>query len=293
MLSVPPYEIVSVVNGTIRLDGGAMFGVVPKVLWEPLVDVDEQNRILLATRTLIAIDRAAGRVILVDTGCGTKWSAEKAARFGISTRATAIPDALASLGCRHEDVTDVVITHLHFDHAGGMTDWRDETGGETTPRYSGAAHWVHRKHWEHAQQPSSKDRASFLRKDFETLEAARLLHFVDSESLGWLEGPFPGLNWLVSTGHTPYQIHPLFGTGDDRLLFAGDLVPTSHHLRPTWVMAYDVLPLSTISEKEAIYGSCVDEGVLLAFPHDPAIGGARVTGSASRVELAEALPLDG
>ncbi len=293
MFSVHPYEIISVVNGTIRLDGGAMFGVVPKVLWEPLVDVDEQNRILLATRTLIAVNRAAGRVILVDTGCGAKWSAEKAARFGITTHASAIPDALASLGCRHEDVTDVVITHLHFDHAGGMTDWRDEPGGETVPRYPGAVHWVHRKHWEHAQRPASKDRASFLREDFETLEAARLLRFVDSEASVWLDGSFPGLSWYVSSGHTPYQIHPVFGTGDHRLLFVGDITPTAHHVRPTWVMAYDVEPLVTIAEKEAIYDRCLSGGVALAFPHDPAIGGARLRGAVPRVELAEALPLDG
>ncbi len=292
MLKIPPYGIVSVVNGTVRLDGGAMFGVVPKVLWEPLVDVDDHNRILLATRTLIAVDRVAGRVILVDTGCGTKWSKDKADRFGITTYPSAVPDALAKLGCRVEDVTDVVITHLHFDHAGGLTDWV-EPGGEIVPKYPSAAHWVHRRHWEHAQRPASKDRPSFLREDFESLERARLLHFVDSEASVWVDGPFPGMSWYVSTGHTPFQIHPLFGAGDERLLFAGDLVPTSHHLRTTWVMAYDVMPLATIAEKEAIYGRCVADGISLAFPHDPSIGGVRLEGSGSRIRLGETLPLGG
>lgn len=292
MLRIDPYDIVSVVNGTIRLDGGAMFGVVPKVLWEPLVDVDEQNRILLATRTVIAVDRAAGRVILIDTGCGSKWSPEKADRFGITSDASAVPTALGKMGCCVEDVTDVVVTHLHFDHAGGLTDWVGEPSGDVVPRYPGAAHWIHRRHWEHAHRPHSKDRPSFLPEDFQTLERHGLLRFVESEASVWLGGPFPGLSWYVSTGHTPYQLHPVLGRAEQRLLFVGDLVPTRHHLRPTWVMAYDVRPLSTIAEKETLYERCLRESIPICFPHDADLGGVYLEGSGSRVHAGAALALD-
>jgi len=292
MLKIEPFEIVSVVNGTIRLDGGAMFGVVPKVLWEPRCDVDDQNRILLSTRTLIAVDRSAGRVILIDTGCGTKWTPEQAERFAITYDPDAISGALGKMGLTPDDVTDVVITHLHFDHNGGLLDWQDEPDGETVLRYPQAAHWVHQRHWAHAHAPSVKDRASFLPRDFEALSRAGVLRYVESDGPGWLDGPIDGLEWFVSTGHTPYQIHPLLGTRDRRLLFAGDIVPTSQHLRLGWLMAYDVEPLATIQQKQMIYGRCLDEGLVLAFPHDPTLGGVELGGTIDRVEIQAPLPLD-
>jgi len=292
MLKIDPFDIVSVVNGTIRLDGGAMFGVVPKVLWAAATDVDEQNRILLATRTLIAVDRSAGRVILVDTGCGTKWTPSRAERFAITYDRGAIPGALGKLGLTADDVTDIIITHLHFDHCGGLTDWQGEPGGEAVLRYPQATHWVHQRHWEHAHAPSAKDRASFLRHDFEALAQADKLRFVESEDPGWVDSPLDGLGWFVSTGHTPFQLHPLFGTGEQKLLFAGDIVPTSLHLRLGWLMAYDVEPLATISQKKVIYDRCVREGLFLAFPHDPQTGGVAAGGTVERIEAARRLPLE-
>lgn len=292
MLKVAPFEIISVVNGTIRLDGGAMFGVVPKVLWAEAIDADDQNRVLLATRTLIAVDRTAGRVILVDTGCGIKWTPSQAARYAIATDAGAIPGALANLGLAEEDVTDVVITHLHFDHNGGLTDWQGEPGGETTLKYPRARHWVHRRHWEHAQAPSVKDRASFLPQDFEALAGAGVLHFVESEGSGWVDGPHDGLGWFVSNGHTPFQLHPVFGSGEQKLLFAGDIMPTSLHLRLAWVMAYDIQPLATIEEKKTIFERCLSDGLYLAFSHDPWSGGAEVGNTVERIEVRRTLPLD-
>ncbi len=292
MLKIDPFEIVSVVNGTIRLDGGAMFGVVPKVLWAGATDVDDLNRILLATRTLIAVDRAAGRVILVDTGCGTKWTSGQAERFAITCGTDAISGALGKLGLGVADVTDVVITHLHFDHNGGLTDWKDEPGGETVLRYPQATHWVHQRHWEHAHAPFVKDRASFLRHDFEALGQSGMLRFVESEGSGWLDGPIDGLGWFVSSGHTPFQLHPVFGAGEQKLLFAGDIVPTSQHLRLGWLMAYDVRPLATIDEKKVIYERCLGEGLFLAFPHDPQSGGVEVGGTVERIEVIRTLPLE-
>ena len=288
MLKIEPYELYSVVNGSIRLDGGAMFGVVPKVLWQEVTDVDDANRILLKTRTLLAVDRSERRVILVDTGCGSKWTPEQADRFAIHYDPQAIPNALASAGLSTDDITDVVITHLHFDHNGGLTEWFDDPDGPTTLRYPNARHWVHRQHWEHANHPHLKDRASFLEEDFVALGDGGVLQFVEGDDPA---PPFDGVEWLISHGHTPCQLHPVFGSGDQRLLFVGDLVPTVAHLRLSWVMAYDLQPLETIREREAIYRRCIDEGLLLAFPHDPSVGGIAIDGSIQRPIVSRTLPL--
>ena len=282
------YELHSVVTGSIRLDGGAMFGVVPKVLWESVTDVDDLNRILLRTRTLLAVDRAHKRVILTDTGCGTKWSHERAERFAVQYDRDAIPRALAPLGLSAENITDVVITHLHFDHHGGLTDWLDEPGGPTCLRYPKARHWVHKRHWEHANRPNHKDRASFLQEDFAALADAGVVRLLEGEHP---DPPFEGMEWLVSQGHTPCQLHPIFGAGTEKLLFIGDIAPTVPHLRLNWVMAYDVAPLQTIAEKEMIFRRCLDEGLLLAFPHDPTVGGVAIEGTPERPIVTRALPL--
>ncbi len=288
MFKTDPFELYSVVNGTIRLDGGAMFGVVPKVLWDKVCDVDGLNRILLATRTLVAVDRASRRVVLVDTGCGRKWSVEEVDRFCVHYDPEAIPAALGSMGLSEADVTDVVITHLHFDHNGGLTDWFDDPGGRTEVRYPRARHWIHRGHWEHANDPSTKDKASFLSRDFAVLAEAGVLSFVEGALPG---APFEGVEWFVSNGHTPCQLHPIFGSGSKRVLFAGDIVPTMAHLRLGWVMAYDVEPLVTICEKEAIYRRCYEEGTVLAFPHDAKVGGVQLDGTVARPVVSKTVPL--
>lgn len=288
VITANPFELYSIVNGTIRLDGGAMHGVVPRVLWEKVSDVDALNRILLATRTLLAIDRKAKRTVLVDTGCGSKWSPKDADRYGIMSDAEAIPRALAAAGLSADDVTDLVITHLHFDHCGGLTDWFDDPGGRTTLRYPSARHWIHRGHWQHANDPSFKDRASFLEQDFTALADAGVLEFVEGDKPA---PTIPGVEWFVSHGHTPFQLHPIFGTGHERVLFAGDIVPTVAHLRLGWVMAYDVAPMTTICEKQAIYRRCHEDGLSLAFPHDPSVGGAVLDGTVERPIVARALDL--
>ena len=288
MLKIDPFELRSIVTGSVRLDGGAMFGVVPKVLWEAVTDVDDSNRILLNTRTLLAIDRSQRRVVLVDTGCGTKWSQEKADRFAVRYDPAAIPNALADMSLSVDDVTDVVITHLHFDHNGGLTHWRDEQDGPTRPTYRNARHWVHRGQWEHAHEPTVKDRASYLREDFTVLAEEGLLELLDHDQPNRL---LDGVTWFVSNGHTPCQLHPVFGSGRERLIFIGDLVPTAEHIRLGWVMAYDLYPMTTIAERETIYRRCFDEGLLLAFPHDPKHGGIALDGTVERPTVARALPL--
>ncbi len=289
MLKVGPFELYSVVTGTNRLDGGAMFGVVPKVLWQDLVDVDESNRILLATRTLLAVNRSARRVFLVDTGFGTKWAPEKAARFVLQADSEAIPRALAAIGLRHDDVTDIVVTHLHFDHNGGLTKWLEDPGGPAALCYPNARHWIHQQQWQHAHHPHVRDRASYVAADFSALEDA-------GEQLKLVEGdrpapPCEGVEWFVSDGHTPGQLLPVLGTGKERVLFVGDLVPTAAHLRLPWVMAYDQKPIVSVREREEVYHRCLNEGLMLAFPHDVSTPGVAIEGPIHRPTVVRALPL--
>lgn len=288
MIQLGKFEIRSVVTGSIRLDGGAMFGIVPKTMWEPKVDVDSLNRILLATRTLMVIDRREGRVVLADTGTGTKWDPAQAERYGVKHQEGALDEALAACGVTREDVTDVVLGHLHFDHNGGVTEWADAPGGPIRPCFPNARHWVHRQHWEHACRPHTKDRASFFAHDFRDLEKAGLLEFVDGEHS---DGPLEGWSWFVSHGHTPYQLHPVFQGGGRPLMFIGDIIPTINHLGLAWVMAYDVQPMTTIAEKQSIYQRCAEEGLLLAFPHDPLAGGIELDTTGKKPEIKRMLDL--
>lgn len=288
MIQIGRYEIRSVVNGWIRLDGGAMFGVVPKVLWEESADVDDQNRILLATRSLIAINRQDRRTIVVDTGCGSKWAATKAERYGIRFEPDALVRALAESGLITGDVTDVVVSHLHFDHNGGLTRWYDEPGERTELSFPNAAHWIHRRHWEHAQSPHIKDRASFLREDWSGLAKAGVLRLLEGDNP---ESTIPGVRWVVSNGHTPFQIHPYFegGGGGGSLLFTGDIIPMIAHLRQAWVMAYDMLPMTTIEEKGRFSSAAIRDRTWLAFPHDPRFGAVRIDGRPERPIVSETL----
>ncbi len=244
-----------------------MFGVVPKVVWAKSQIVDEQNRIQMVTRTLIAANQAASRLVLVDTGLGSKWEPEKAARYAIEPDPDALEDAIAHLGATVDDVTDVILTHLHFDHCGGLTEWADGPGGPTKLKYPKARHWIHVDQWRHANNPSDRDRASFIPTDFAGLEKAGVLEFIDGEGSG---RPFDGVSWIVSNGHTPGQLLPVFqGDGPGRrVLFICDLVPTVAHLPPAWTMGFDVYPLTTVAERKGVYRRCADERLLIAFPHD-------------------------
>jgi len=288
MLQIGRHELYSVVTGTFRLDGGAMFGVVPKVLWGNAVECDEANRIFLATRTLLAVDRQENRVILTDTGCGTKWSKEHAARFAIVHDREAIPNALSAVGMSIDDVTDIVVTHLHFDHNGGLTEWFDDPGGPTMLRFPKARHWIHKNQWDHAHNPNYKDRASYLREDFDELGRAGVLRFIEGDQPA---APWPGVEWFISQGHSPYQLLPVFTDGPKRLFFAGDLIPTIAHLRLGWVMAYDLFPLTTIREKEALFRGAIEQSWLIAFPHDPKFGGVALGGTLERPIVTQTLPL--
>jgi glyoxylase-like metal-dependent hydrolase (beta-lactamase superfamily II) len=288
METVGDFRIRSIINGRFRLDGGAMFGVVPKPVWSRKSRSDDLNRISLAMRTLLVIDDQAKRVILVDTGAGHKWPAEEADRYAIVPDPHSIPNALADEGLSESDVTDIVVTHLHFDHNGGLTEWAGEPGGPTRLRFPKARHWIHERHWQHAHHPSLRDRASFLPRDMEALAEPGVLQMVTGDRPA---PPFAGLSWQLSHGHTPYQLLPRFHGQDRDLLFVGDMIPTSNHLNPPWLMAYDLQPLVTLEEKRSVYRECNKSGLAIAFPHDPELGGCTLRCDGSKVVVETPLTL--
>ena len=282
------YDVRSMETGRLRLDGGAMFGVVPRVMWEKVASPDEMGRIQLYMRSLLVRDRRAGRVILVDTGAGTKWSPKEIERYGLEVAGDGLGAGLASAGLREEDVTDILITHLHFDHNGGLTRWADQDREQAVPRFPRARVWVHRKHWDHAVSPSEKDRASFMQRDFGPVLEAGLVETLEGDPPA---SPFEGISLQLVHGHTPGQMLPRF-VGDGReLLYTGDLIPMFTHLPVSWVMAYDVEPLRTIVEKKLVLRDCAERNLLLAPAHDPGAACGAVDMDGKRPVLREAVQL--
>jgi len=284
MIKIGNFQIYSIVTGTIALDGGAMYGVVPKVLWSKVEEVDELNRVKLAMRTLLAIDSQHGRIILVDGGAGNKWPEEERERYAIETHPNAIFEALKTLSLSSTDVTDVILTHLHFDHVGGFS-YSDERG-ETLPTFPRARHWIHEGHWRHANAPTERDRASFLKRDLAFLHTSNLLRFVTGDNP---EPTLKGVEWFVSNGHTPYMLLPIFKGETFDLMFAGDLIPNANQLNPAWSMSYDLFPLTILSERKEVLKRCLETGMRLAFPHDMKMAGAAVMFDGRRYSVKEAL----
>ncbi len=254
------YDVQTIETGRFALDGGAMFGVVPFVFWSRTNPPDDRMRIELASRSLLV--RGDGRTILVDNGNGNKFSEKLKDIYRLDVSESDLLTSLARHGVKPEDVTDVILTHLHFDHAGGSTIRQD---GTLIPAFPKARYYVQRKQWEQSQTPTEKDRASFMPDDFLPLKNHGVLEFLDGE--GEL---FPGIDLLVCDGHTTAQQLPRLSDGETTLLFCCDLVPTASHVPLPYVMAYDLRPLVTIDEKKLLLGRAAEEEWLLFLQHDPA-----------------------
>jgi glyoxylase-like metal-dependent hydrolase (beta-lactamase superfamily II) len=265
-MKIGPYEINAVETGTFRLDGGAMFGVVPWVFWSKMNPPDERQRITLAARCLLI--RGNGRVILVDDGNGTKWSNKLRDIYALDTARHDLLTSLKALGVSREDVTDVILTHLHFDHCGGSTIDSDGTVEPTFPR---ARYYVQKAQWELSQHPSEKDRASFMPEDYEPLMDRKVLELVEGE-----QRLFPGIDLIVTNGHTTAQQLPKISDGKTTMLFCCDLIPTTSHVPYPYIMAYDVRPLTTLDEKKHILSRAFAEDWILFLQHDPEVPAIRL-----------------
>jgi glyoxylase-like metal-dependent hydrolase (beta-lactamase superfamily II) len=265
-LTLGRFQLHQVRDGTFALDGGAMFGLVPKPLWTKHLAADERNRVHLALRCLLIVD--GPRRILIDDGIGSRWDDKRREMYGIDPSQLDLDRELARAGCTREDITDVVLTHLHFDHAGGTTRIQDGAPVLAFPR---ATFHLQRRNWKWAHQPSDRDRGSFRPEDFELLERSGRLHLLEGQT-----ELYPGIELLVSEGHTVGLQLPRVTDGEDALFYCGDIIPTTAHLRASWGMAYDLYPLTVVEEKKMILAQAMEEGWILFFEHDPAVAACTV-----------------
>lgn len=265
-----PYRISLHDHGTFRLDGGAMFGAVPKALWERWIAPDEKNRIPMATRSLIVDHEESGRRLLVDVGCGDKYTEKTREIFALSEG----PYRPV------EGVTDVLLTHLHFDHAGGVSS-RD--GEALVPNYPGAVHYVSRANLENARRPNVRERASYLAENVDALDQVETRLLEDGQEV------WPGIVATQAHGHTSGLQWVLLEGEFGGLAFPSDLIPTAHHLPAHYTMGYDLCAETAMREKADFLARAAARDWMLVFQHDPAVAMGRVELDASgRPTLREA-----
>ncbi len=256
------FRLFTMETGTFRLDGGSIFGVVPKTLWAQHVACDEQNRIQLTARVLLIHSTSSGRVYLIDSGIGHKFNEKFSKIYGLDFSGHTLMSSLEYHGFQATDITDVVFTHLHFDHCGGAVLRNSE--GESSLAFPKARHWVHQEQWKNARNPNEREAASFLPENLDPLEASGQIHLVEDG-----HQYEPDFTIEVVDGHTPGQQLPLLSSGDRKLLFAADLLPTTAHLPLPWVMGFDTRPLLTLEDKKRVFARCIHENILLYLEHDP------------------------
>ena len=249
-------------DGVLRLDGGAMFGIVPKVLWEKQKPADERNRVAMDMNCLLIRD--ADHVVVVETGAGPKLTAKQKDIFGVDGPPRLL-DELKSHGVRSDQVTLVVNTHLHFDHSGGNT-YRD--GDRVLPTFPRASYVFQRLEWQDAMSPNERTRGSYLADDYAPLEAAGKLELVD-ESVEIL----PGVRLDRVQGHTRGTQTVRVSDRGETLFFSSDFMPDRHHLPLPWIPAFDLFPLDTLAAKKLIIRRAIDERWIVGFTHDlPRLG---------------------
>jgi glyoxylase-like metal-dependent hydrolase (beta-lactamase superfamily II) len=252
-------ELTPLLDGWFRLDGGAMFGVVPKPLWERRAPADDQNRIRLGLRPLLV---RGDRTVLIDAGIGAKMDAKAEAIYAID-RARPLDASLAAAGIASESIDVVLATHLHFDHAGGFTV-RD--GGALRPAFPRARYVVSRGEWEDATRPHERNRASYLAENFVPLADAGVLdlHAADGTIV-------PGVRVERTGGHTMHHQIVFIEAGGRTAVFAADLIPTAAHVDDAWIMGYDLYPMDTLAYKRRFVREAIAREYLIFFEHDPAI----------------------
>ena len=250
--------------GNFKLDGGAMFGVVPKSLWQRTNPADNNNMIDIAARCLLIED--GNRLILIDTGMGNKQS-DKFFGYYFLYGDDSIDKSLASYGFHHDDITDVFMTHLHFDHCGGSIQWnKDRIGYE--PAFKNAHFWSNSDHWKWATEPNRREVASFLKENILPMEDSGQLKFTDLPKHHILKDSDLGFDIFFANGHTDKQMIPMIKYKGKTICFMADLLPTVGHLPMPFVMGYDTRPLLTLDEKELFLNMAADQNFYLFLEHD-------------------------
>jgi glyoxylase-like metal-dependent hydrolase (beta-lactamase superfamily II) len=256
-------EVRHILGGNFYLDGGAMFGVVPKPLWEKKSPPDSRNRIRLAANSLLV--RAGNKNILIETGNGTKWPAKLRDIYGIE-EGDPLVDNLAAAGVRTDQIELVINTHLHFDHAGGNTKILD---GKAVSTFSNARYIVQATELVHAANPTERDRASYFDENFLPMQESGQWHAIsgDTEIL-------PGISTVLIPGHNADLQGIKLTGGGKTIFFVADLIPTRHHIPLPWIMAYDLYPLQTLESKRKWMQTIIQDGWIVVFGHDPDIPAA-------------------
>lgn len=285
-------QLYSIPTGLFKLDGGAMFGVVPKTLWSKIHPADDNNLCTWAMRCLLIED--GGRLILVDNGIGDKQDAKFFSHYYLHGDDT-LDKSLAAHGFRRDDITDVLLTHLHFDHCGGSIE-RSGSGPDAklVPAFRNATYWSHSRHWKWATEPNDREKASFLRENILPIQESGRLRFVDltaaaraytggaggglqPDPVGAVSGQLetiadviiPGLSVRLAYGHTDAMMLPQVSYKGKTVVFMADLLPSVGHIPIPYVMAYDMFPLTTLKEKKAFLSEAVAGGYVLFLEHDP------------------------
>ena len=253
-------KLYSVNAGHFKLDGGAMFGVVPKSIWHKLNPADDNNMCSWAMRCLLI--ESGNRLILVDNGMGDKQDTKFFGYYYLHGNDT-LQKSLQSHGFSFDDVTDVVLTHLHFDHCGGSIRYNSDRT-KTEPAFKNAKFYCNEKHWEWATHPNPREKASFLKENILPIQESGQLNFIDTNS-----SLIPELSFMKVNGHTEGMMLPVISYKGNTLAYMADLIPSSMHLPLPYVMAYDTRPLETLREKETILKKAVDNNWTLFFEHDP------------------------
>jgi len=251
-------------SGNFKLDGGAMFGVVPKSLWQKTNPADNNNMIDLSARCLLIED--GNRLILIDTGMGNKQS-EKFFSYYYMWGNESLDGSLKKAGFHKNDITDVFMTHLHFDHCGGSVQWnKDRTGYETA--FKNATYWSNKDHWKWATSPNKREKASFLKENILPIEKSSQLKFSPIPEGNLLKNSELGFDVFFANGHTDKQMIPLINYKGKTIAFMADLLPTAGHLPLPYVMGYDTRPLLTLDEKELFLKTATDNNYYLFLEHD-------------------------
>jgi glyoxylase-like metal-dependent hydrolase (beta-lactamase superfamily II) len=266
-------NVYSINTGHFKLDGGAMFGVVPKSLWNKLNPADENNMCSWALRCLLI--EADDKLILIDTGMGDKQDARFFGHYYLHGEET-LDKSLALHGFTKDDITDVVLTHLHFDHCGGSII---RVGEQLLPAFKYATYWSNERHWHWATQPNDREKASFLKENILPIQDSRQLKMVklpaqahDGKEPALIAGPsgiIPGLSFIFVNGHTDAMMLPVIQYKNKRIVFVADLLPSIAHIPLPYVMAYDMFPLTTLQEKKIFLTQALQNDYILFFEHDP------------------------
>lgn len=282
-MKISDWNVYSILEGTFGLDGGSMFGIVPKPLWSKHHEADDKNRISMALRPMLITN--GSRHILVDAGIGPRFDQKQQKIYRYEPAAHGLIGGLKRLGIAPEQVTDIIATHLHFDHVSGLLAPDEER--QLAPVFPNARVHIQQEAWNWAKEPSQWDRGSFFANDFAIWEQTLSLSMMHGDSQ-----IAPGVRVQRTQGHTPGHQIVLVGQGKGSLVFCADLIPTAAHVNLAWIMSYDQKPLMTLDEKKMLLAQAVEEDWILVFEHDPHTVACRLKEEGGRVKPGDPVELE-